>query len=107
MTLFTTPELKAVWDEWKEYRVQEKRQRKYTQKGEQRAWDRLQRLSGGNDETAISILREAMELQYIGFFPLKKPVNATHKPSRAEIHAEGYKNLLSSYLPRSTDSQSL
>ncbi len=74
--LYSSPELIAKWAEWKEYRVDEKRQKKYNDKGEARALKRLKRLSKGDEAIAIQMLDEAMELQYIGFFEPKGKPNA-------------------------------
>lgn len=64
-------ELQTKWDEWKKYRTKEKKQRGYTQEGEERAIKRLHRLSNQDEGIAIEILDQAMELQWIGFFELK------------------------------------
>jgi len=58
------------WAEWNQYRKQMKKPYK-TQTGAAAAYNKLLSLSDSDSETAIAIINQSIENEWIGFFPLK------------------------------------
>jgi hypothetical protein len=75
LNFFNLPEFEPIWESWVAYKKEVHKDRYKTFKSAQTALDRLFRLSGNNAEVAREMIREAMELQWKGFFELKNKFN--------------------------------
>ena len=64
------------WNQWKEYKSKEHKFNYKTYISEQSALDNLQKLSNGNEQTAIAIIDQSIINGWKGFFPIKS-VNGT------------------------------
>lgn len=67
---FKSPEFGQAWEEWIQYR-NERKLPKYVPTGLKRTFSMLVRISGNNEQIAISIINQSIELNYQGLFPLK------------------------------------
>jgi hypothetical protein len=72
-------EFTPLWHSWVTYKKEVHKERYKTIKSEQTALDRLFRLSRNRPDIAKAMLREAMELQWKGFFELKNNFNGNNK----------------------------
>lgn len=76
-----SPEFMEAWDLWKQHRKQSDRHT-YKPIGEQAALSELANLSGGNEDTAIQIIKQSMSNSWKGFFALKnEPKNGNIRNS--------------------------
>ena len=67
---FESEEFKTMWGIW----IQERKDRGYkklTPRGEQAALHDLQEISGGDEQTAIKIIKQSIAKNWQGLFPLK------------------------------------
>ena len=67
---FESEEFKTMWGIW----IQERKDRRYkklTPRGEQAALHDLQEISGGDEQTAIKIIKQSIAKNWQGLFPLK------------------------------------
>ena len=71
---FDSSEFSDLWDLWKSERKQ-KRIKKYTILGEKSILHQLQTDSGGDEATAISIIKQSITQGWQGLFPLKTKKN--------------------------------
>jgi hypothetical protein len=63
-------ELIKKWEEWKAFRRQLKKPYK-TLHGEEKALSDLINMSSGDNNTAISLIQQSIDKEWMGFFPLK------------------------------------
>lgn len=103
MNLFTTPELQTAWEEWLQYR-KERKLPKYTRIGISKTWTHLMNIANQSEQVAIEIINQSIAQNWAGLFPLKNGTT-THKLSRAEQHAEGYKDLYNHFAGGASNSQ--
>lgn len=61
-----------AWENWRDYKLREHKFRYKTEQSEQAALMELAQLSGGNESTAIEILKQSMAQGWKGLFELKK-----------------------------------
>lgn len=67
------------WQEWLDYRKQRKLPN-YVPRGLKKTFSELKEMSGGDEQTAVSIIEQSMAKNWQGFFPLKnKIINGTKK----------------------------
>ena len=64
-------EFKEIWEEWKLYKKEEHRDRYKSPKTEQKAFNNLYNLAGGDLETAREIVNYSIANKYKGLFELK------------------------------------
>ena len=69
----SNPEFSKQWEKWKAFRVQMKKSYK-TAIGERNAYSELMNLSNQDNETAISIIKQSINREWLGFFPLKNNI---------------------------------
>ena len=84
---FNTIEFAEAWQDWEEYKLDEFKFKYKSPHSLKAALKKLNRLSNGNEQTAIEIIEESMANGWKGFFKLKDE-NSTTKPvkkSAAEI----------------------
>lgn len=62
---------KEIWEDWKSYKKEEHRDKYKSPKTEQRAFDNLYKLAGGDLETAREIVNHSIVNKYKGLFELK------------------------------------
>jgi hypothetical protein len=67
---FNSVDFSASWNEWLTFR-KEKKLPKYVPTGLKKTFSMLLRISGNNEQTAIAIINQSIELNYQGLFPLK------------------------------------
>lgn len=72
------------WEKWKAYKKDQHRFT-YKPKGEEAAWERLIRLSNGDEAVAVEMLKEAAGNGWKGFFELKQQFNGAHQRKPSEI----------------------
>lgn len=65
-----SPELIQKWEEWKAFRRQMKKPYK-TLHGEEKAFSDLISISNGDSGTAIALIQQSIDREWLGFFPLK------------------------------------
>jgi hypothetical protein len=68
---WNSQEFKYWWDYWLMYRKTELRQKPYSSQRLMRIFGELDRLSGGNEHTAIRIIYQSIVKGYLTFYPLK------------------------------------
>lgn len=73
-------EFNEIWEEWKLYKKEEHRDKYKSPKTEQRAFDNLYKLAGGNIETARQIVNYSIVNKYKGLFELK-----TNQPKQSKL----------------------
>jgi len=73
-------EFNEIWEEWKLYKKEEHRDKYKSPKTEQRAFDNLYKLAGGNIETARQIVNYSIVNKYKGLFELK-----TNQPKQTKL----------------------
>lgn len=73
-------EFNEIWEEWKLYKKEEHRDKYKSPKTEQRAFDNLYKLAGGNIETARQIVNYSIVNKYKGLFELK-----TSQPKQTKL----------------------
>lgn len=72
---FNTTSFIAAWCEWIEYKRVQHRFKFKSEKYEQIALNKLVKISGGDEATAIEIIHNSIGNGYSGLFPLKQKVN--------------------------------
>ena len=65
------------WNQWKEYKDKEHKFKYKTLLSEQAALDNLQKLSNGNEQTAIAIIDQSIINGWKGFFAIKSAAKST------------------------------
>lgn len=76
---FTSENFRVLWQNWKQYRLQEFRKKYKSIQSEQAALSHLANISGGIEETAFEIISQSIANQWQGIFEQKNQSNGSSK----------------------------
>lgn len=88
--VFISDEWKGLWEEWKEYKMLQFKQKYKANKFEQLGINKLVKLSKEDLETAQQIVCQSMEASWQSFYPLKNNNNVTTQSGNQSSNYEKY-----------------